>query len=67
MGFNIYYGSKVLEVLKKNPEFFKVSSFEILYLYLSCYKTVCCYSQTGPERIKNMIRLLTCFSTAKRM
>lgn len=57
MVFNIYYRSKVLQVLRKNPDFFKVGTFEILYLYLSCYKTICCCSQTGPERIKNVIHL----------
>lgn len=50
MVFNIYYRSKVLQVLRKNLDFFKVGTFEILYLYLSCYKTICCCSQTGPQK-----------------
>lgn len=57
MVFNIYYRSKVLQILRKNPDFLKIGIFEILYLYLSCYKTICCCSQTGPERMKIVIHL----------
>lgn len=65
MVFNIYYRSKVLQVWRKNPDFFKVGTFEILYLYLPCCKTVVLVKQILKE--PRMWSTFHCFSPDKRM